>query len=159
MRAEDIGKQRGNENFFLNGGTSQAVKVRTTKTAKPGSRRCQAVALSGHFYGEIWNWRETKSIKHSESAQSHASLPTTIRALISAFRTRKLRCQMQQSWPSSNIDHKLYLATSRWAKANEEKEDMRLKEEGNERCRRNQRKHVQKHQRSQRAKGASRQLC
>ena len=47
--------------------------------------------------------------KYSGMAQSHASLPTTTRALISTLCTRKLHCQMQQNWPSSSIEHRLYL--------------------------------------------------
>ena len=101
-----------------------------------------------------------KLIRYSGLAQSHASLPTTTRALISTLCTRKLHCQMQQNRPSSSIEQRLYLAASRWAKANEEEEEnIRLKGRRNKRCLRNQPKYVQFRQRKQGVEDASRQLC
>ena len=97
--------------------------------------------------------------KYSGLVQSHASSPTiTTRALVSTLRTRKLHCEMQQNWPSSTIERKLYLAASHWARMKKE-EIVRLKEEGNKRRLRNQQKYVQKCQRSQRVKDVRRQLC
>ncbi len=66
---------------------------------------------------------------------------------------------MQQNWPGSFIEHKLYLAAPRWAKANEQGKNPRLKEAGNKRCLHNQRKYVQSFQRSQGVEDARRQLC
>ena len=101
-----------------------------------------------------------KLIGYSGLAQSHASLPTTTRALISTLCTRKLHCQMQQNRPSSSIEQRLYLAAPRWAKANEEEEkNIRLKGGRNKRCLRNQPKYVQICQQSQGVEDASRQLC
>ena len=101
-----------------------------------------------------------KLIRYSGLAQSHASLPTTTRALISTLRTRMLRYQMQQNRPSSSIEQRLYLAASHWAKANEEEEEnIRLEKGGNKRCLRNQPKYVQFCQRRQGVEDASRQLC
>ena len=60
--------------------------------------------------------------KYSRLAQSHASLPTTTRALVSTLRTRKLYCPRQKNWPSSFIEQKLNLAAPRWARVNEEEE-------------------------------------
>ena len=82
--------------------------------------------------------------KYSGLAQSHASLPITTRALTSTLRTTKLHCKMQQNWPSSPIEHMLYLTTSRWVTMTEQEENIRLEETGNKRCLRNQRKYVQK---------------
>ena len=100
-------------------------------------------------------------------AHSHASLPTTTtRALISTLHTTKLHCRMQQNWPSSFIEQRLYLAPSCWVKVNEEEEEeeeeeenIRLEEEGNKRCPHNRRKYVQKCQRSQRIEDVGRQVC
>ena len=94
----------------------QSTRERTILLAKPGNRRCQGEALKVYFCGEFWKQQETKSIKHSWLAQSHASLPTTTRALTSTLRTRKLHCQMQQNWQNLTIEHKHYLAASHWAK-------------------------------------------
>ena len=96
---------------------------------------------------------------YSGLPKSHVSLVTTTRALTSTLHTRKLRCQMQQNWPSSSIEQRLYPAASRWAKANEEKENIRLEDGGSKRCLRNPRKCVQKCQRSQRVEDARWQLC
>ena len=53
-----------------------------------------------------------------------------------------------------------YLAASHREKVNEEEEEnIRLKEGGGKKSLRNQRKYVQKYQRSQGVKGAGRQLC
>ena len=101
-----------------------------------------------------------KSTKYSGLAQSHASLPiTTTRALVSTLGSRNLHCQMQQNRPSSSIEHRLYLAASFRAKANKEEESIMLKEAGNKRCLRNQRKYVHKCQQSQGVEDARRQLC
>ena len=137
----------------------EPAKVRTTLSAKPGSRRYQAVVLTGHYQWYLWKQQEIKSIKYSWLSQSYAPLPITTRALIPTLRTRKSHCQRQQNWPSSSIEQRLYLATSRWAKASEEEENIRLEERGNKRCLHNQRKYVQKTQRSQRVEDARRQLC
>ena len=66
---------------------------------------------------------------------------------------------MQQNWPSSSIEQRLYLAASRWAKAREEEETIRLKEGGNKRCLRNQPKYIQECQRGQGVEDARRQFC
>ena len=76
----------------------QAAKVRTKMSAKPGSRRCRAVALSGHCLWEIWKQQEMKSIKYSSLTQSHASLPTTTRTSISTLHIRKLHGQIEQEF-------------------------------------------------------------
>ena len=72
---------------------------------------------------------------------------------------------MQQNWPSPFIEQRLYLAASRWAKTSEEEEEeeeeenIRLKVGGNKRCLGNQRKFVQKYQRSQGAEDPRWQPC
>ena len=138
----------------------QPAKVRTKMSTESVDRRCQAAALSDHWRWTLWKQQEMKSIKYSGLAQFHASLPTITRALIATIRTRKLYCQMQQNCPSSSIDQRLYLAASRWARANdEEEENVRLKEGGNKRCLRSQRKYVQSSQRGQWVEDARRQLC
>ena len=76
MRAEDNEKKkRTREWYFLDGDTlhflfppatrrigeetsSQAAKERTILSAKPGSRRCQAAALSSHLDGDFWKQQE-----------------------------------------------------------------------------------------------------
>ena len=127
---------------------------------KPGSRRCQAAALSGRYQRDLWKYQEIKSIKYSGLTQSHASVPTTTtRVLISTLRTRKLHCRIQRNWPRSSIEQRLYRATSRWAKTSKEEENIRLKEGGNKRWLRNQPKYVQSCQQSQGVEDASRQLC
>ena len=139
--------------------SSQPAKVRTKLSAKPESRRCQAAALLGCYYGDLWKQQEMKSTKYSGLAQSHASLPTTdTRALTSTLCTRKLHCRMQRNWPSSSIEHKLHLVASHWARMRKE-ENIRMEEGGNKRYLRNQRKYVQSCQRSQGVKDAKRQLC
>ena len=59
------------------------------------------------------------------------------------------------------MEHRLYLAASRWVKANEEEEEenIRLEEGGNNKSLYNQPKYVQCFQRSQGVEDASRQLC
>ncbi len=178
IRAEDNekNKQQGSENCFLTGRftlfspttrrireetSSQAAKVRTILPARPGSRKYQAAALSGHYYRELWKQQEMKSINYSGLAQSYASLPIATRALIPTLRIRKLHCQRQQTWSSSLMKQRFYLAASCWAKASEEEEEenIRPKETGNKRCLHNQRKYVQNTQRSQGVEYARRQLC
>ena len=101
-----------------------------------------------------------KSVKYSRLAQSRASLPTTTtRALVSALRTKRLYCRMQQNLPSWSIEQRLYLATSRQAKVNKGGKNIRPKEGGNKRCLCNQRNYVQKRQRSQGVEDTRRQLC
>ena len=156
IRAEDNekNKQQGSENCFLTGRftlfspttrrireetSSQAAKVRTKLSAKSGSRRCQAAALSGRCRISLWKQQEMKSINYSGLAQSYASLPIATRALIPTLRIRKLHCQRQQTWSSSLMKQRFYLAASCWVKANKEEESIRLKEGGNKRCLRNQR--------------------
>ena len=73
-----------------------SAKVRTIVSVKPGSRRCRAVVLSGHCQREFWKQQGAKSNEYSGLAQSHISLPTTTRALISTPRTRKWRDQIKR---------------------------------------------------------------
>ena len=159
-----LGQDEERRKYQAGGGRKQKMppqpaKVRTKMSAKPGSRGYQAAALSGRCRRNLWKQQEMKSTKYSGLTQSHALSLTTTRALTSTLRTRKLHCQMQQNWPSSFIEQELYLAASCWAKANEEEENIRLKEERNKRYLRNQRKYIQRFQQSQGVEDARRQLC
>ena len=77
---------------------------------------------------------------------------------LSALESYVAKCS-KINWSNSSIDHRLYLALSRWAKANEGEENIRLEEGGNKRCLHNQPKYVQLFQQSQGIEDARRQLC
>ena len=66
--------------------------------------------------------------------------------------------KLNRNSPSQSIEQRLYLAKSRWARMRK-KENIGLEEGGNKKYLRNQRKYVQKYQRSQGVEGAGRQLC
>ena len=111
----------------------QPAKVRTIMSANPGSRRCQPAAKSGHYHRILWRQQEMKST----SIQGWLNLmpycpPWPLELWFQPSFTRKLHCQMQQNWPSSSMEQRLYLAPSCWAKAGEEEEEenIRLKKEG-----------------------------
>ena len=87
-------------------------------------------------------------------------LSTTTRALIPTPRTRKPHGQTRGK-KSVKLNHKaetLSITASRWARVKKE-ETIRLEETGSKRYLHNQRKYVQRCQRSQGVKDAGRQLC
>ena len=79
------------------------MKVRTIASAKSGSQRCRAAALSGRWIGNFWKRQEMKSIRYSGLAQSHAPLPTTTRALTWTPSTEKMHGQIQFKNQSSKL--------------------------------------------------------
>ena len=114
----------------------------------------QAKIREGSEIDKKWNH---SSIQSWLNLMPHC--PPPLELLFSTLRTWNLCCQMQQNWPSPSMEQRLYLAASCWANANEEEENIKLKEERSKRCLCNQRKYVQKCQRSQGVKDARRQLC
>ena len=120
-RARDFFLERGvfDTFFFLSPATrrirerisQQAAKVRTKLSAKPGSQRCRPVALSGHWYQDLWKQQEVQSNKYSELAQSrvlHCLPPLELwsQPLVLESRTAKLE---EKSRSSSIIRQRLYL--------------------------------------------------
>ena len=124
----------------------QPAKVRTKMSAKPGSQRFRAAAVTENCHQDLWKQQEMRLIKCVRLTQSHASLSTTARASFWSQLSTLESCTAKFKKikrRKSSIEQRLCQAASQhWARVKKE-ESVKLDKAGNKRCLHNQRKYVQ----------------